>query len=68
MQRLSVVNELKGSFKQAQKDMDLKSKAINLKMQELSDKYLMFYIELARPYQRALSILKNTKFTKDFQN
>ena len=38
MQRLSVVNQIKGAFKEAEKDIDLKNKANALKMQELSDK------------------------------
>lgn len=33
MQRLSVINEVKGSFKEAEKDLDLKNKAMTLKMQ-----------------------------------
>lgn len=38
MQRLSTVNEVKQSFKEAEKDIDLKNKAAAAKMQELADK------------------------------
>lgn len=40
MQRLSTINEIKASFKESQKDLDLKNKALSMKMQELSEKYL----------------------------
>jgi hypothetical protein len=68
MQRLSVINEVKGSFKEAEKDLDLKNKALGLKMQELSDKYLLFYLESIKHCKSTLLILKNTKFMKDYQN
>jgi hypothetical protein len=38
MQRMSVISEVKGSFKESEKDVELKHKAMALKMQELSDK------------------------------
>jgi len=38
MQRLSTVNELRQSFKETEKDIDLKNKAAAAKMQELTEK------------------------------
>lgn len=40
MLRLGTVNGLKNSFSQAEKDIELKSKALGMKMQDLSEKYL----------------------------
>ena len=45
MQRLTTVNELKQSFKEVEKDNDIKNKAMSNKMHELAEKYLIFYIE-----------------------
>lgn len=40
MQRLSTINEVKASFKESQKDLDLKNKAMAMKMEELAEKYV----------------------------
>lgn len=64
MQRLSTVNELKQSFKEVEKDIDIKNKVANGKMQELSDKVAKalqissFDIEKHKIYEK-LSEMRN---------
>ena len=36
MQRLATVNEMKNAFKDAEKQIDLKNKAMTIKMQQLT--------------------------------
>lgn len=68
MQRLSVVNEIKGSFKEAEKDLELKNKAMTLKIQQLSDKYISDNLGSIKHSKSIRSISKNIRFMKDYQS
>lgn len=64
MQRLSTVNDLKQSFKEVEKDNDIKNKSMSNKMQELAEKVAKalqvnaFEIEKHKIYER-LSEMKH---------